>query len=95
MTPTVRGLPGPLVEVRCRVSRETAAARYSARVAERHRGHLGRARPSAELWSDELLTPLGVGPVVPVDTEAPVQVEQVASRIRAAARGPAGGTTGR
>jgi predicted kinase len=87
--PMLRELPGPLVEVRCQVSRETAAARYQARVTERHRGHLGHERPAAELWNDELLTPLGVGPVVPVDTESPVRVEHVTSRIRHAARGTA------
>jgi hypothetical protein len=30
--PLLRGLAGPVVEVRCQVSRETAAARYRARV---------------------------------------------------------------
>ena len=80
--PMVRVLSGSVVEVRCEVARETAAAGYDARVRQRHAGHLGGRRPTSELWNDALLTPLGVGPVIRVDTESPVQVDQLAARVR-------------
>lgn len=82
--PMIRQLDGPVVEVRCEVSKDIAAARYDARVADRHAGHLGRQRPPTELWNEDLLAPLGVGPVVRVDTASPPQVDDVATRIRRA-----------
>lgn len=64
-----------VVEVWCRVSPETAAARYRARTADRHAGHL----PAS--YSDELyeLTkrarPISIGPVVEIDGEKPANVQ--------------------
>ncbi|MCB8836315.1 adenylyl-sulfate kinase [Aurantimonas sp. VKM B-3413] len=61
-----------VIEVWCRVSPETAAARYRARAQGRHRGH-----PPAS-YADELFElakiarPLGIGPVVEIDTEKPL-----------------------
>lgn len=80
--PMIRELTPPVVEVRCEVAREIAAARYDARVPDRHAGHLGRQRPPEELWNEDLLAPLGVGPVVRVNTETPVRIDQVANQVR-------------
>jgi predicted kinase len=81
----IRDLAALVVEVRCQVSRKTAAARYGARAPDRHAGHLGSRRPATELWNEELLTPLGVGPVVHVDTESALHIDDVAAQVRAAA----------
>jgi predicted kinase len=78
--PLARALPGPLVEVHCIVSRELARARYSARASRRHAGHLDAERSDEELWG-EPLRPLGLGPVVPVDTSAPVDLAQLAATL--------------
>lgn len=77
--PLVRALPGPLVEVRCRVSLETARERYAARV--RDPRHLGSVRAEAELWGAEV-APLGVGPLLEVDTADPVDVPRAAASVR-------------
>lgn len=60
-----------VVEVWCRVSPEAAAARYRARTAQRHVGHL----PAS--YADELYElakrarPISIGPVVEIDGEKP------------------------
>jgi hypothetical protein len=38
-----------------------------------------------ELWNEELFTPLGVGPVVHVDTESALDIDDVVAQVRAAA----------
>jgi len=81
-------LSGTLIEVRCRCPRELAQARYSARSERRHAGHLDNERPSEELWNEHHLRPLGLGPLIEVDTTAPVDVKPLADRIRAMARRP-------
>lgn len=80
----LRTLPGTIVEVRCRCPRDLALSRYRARAASRHPGHLDAERDDAELWNDELLTPLGLGPLIEVDTAGAVDVEALAAEIRAA-----------
>ncbi|MEM8663010.1 MAG: AAA family ATPase [Pseudomonadota bacterium] len=61
-----------VVEVWCMVTPATAAQRYRKRAATRHSGHL----PAS--YADELFTlagcaePVGIGPVVGIDTEAPI-----------------------
>ncbi|MCP2199857.1 AAA family ATPase [Lentzea flava] len=82
--PLVAALPGPVVEVRCVVPVEVARSRYHARAAGRHAGHLDFERDEAELWGSPVL-PLGVGPVVEVDTSGPVDVPAIADEIRRAA----------
>ena len=77
--PVVAALPGRLVEVRCTVIRELARARYPARAAARHPGHLDLARSEHELWGQPV-PPLGVGPLIEVDTSGPVDVPTVTSR---------------
>lgn len=78
-------LPGKLIEVRCQCPRELAQARYEARAAGRHAGHLDAERPSEELWNEHHLVPLGLGPLIEVDTSGAVDVGAVAGRIRALA----------
>lgn len=82
--PLVRELPGPVVEVRCRVSLALARSRYRTRV--RDPRHLDHLRDEAELWGAEV-APLGVGPLVEVDTSGPVEVPGVAREIRRLAPG--------
>ena len=77
----VRDLRGPLVEVRCRVSLELARKRYQQRV--RDERHLDRLRTEEELWGAEV-APLGVGPLVEVDTTVPVDIAHVAEAVRSA-----------
>jgi predicted kinase len=79
--PFVEALPRPLVEVRCLVDREVARSRYLARAAHRHPGHLDRDRSEDELWGRPV-PPLGVGPLVEVDTSGAVDVPALAERIR-------------
>ncbi|MEP6665803.1 MAG: AAA family ATPase [Nocardioidaceae bacterium] len=81
--PLVRGLPGYIVEVRCIVDIDTARSRYRSR--QRHLGHLDRQRSEDELWGRPV-EPLGVGPVIDVDTSKPVDAARTARAIAAAAR---------
>lgn len=77
--PLVDELTGPFVEIRCRVHVELVRKRYRERVRdERHLDHL---RSEEELWGREV-APLGVGPVVEVDTSGPVDVPALADRVR-------------
>lgn len=73
---------GRVVEVLCAVPGEVAAIRYATR--DRHPGHLppdegtlARIRQSAEL-----IEPLGLGPALRVDTNAPAEVAQIACWVR-------------
>jgi predicted kinase len=83
--PLVEALPGPVVEVRCVVPLEVARSRYYARAAGRHAGHLDLAREEAELWGAPV-RPLGVGPLVEVDTTVPVDIPAVGAEILRAAQ---------
>lgn len=82
--PLVAALPGPVVELRCVVPVKVARARYRARAADRHAGHLDLERDEAELWG-EPVRPLGVGSVVEVDTTEPLDVPAIAAEVRRAA----------
>lgn len=61
-----------VIEVWCRVSPESAAARYRSRTADRHPGHLSAS------YADELVElakharPVAIGPLVEIDAEQPV-----------------------
>ncbi len=81
--PCLATLPGPLVEIRCLVPRDLARARYQARAATRHPGHLDHVRDDDELWGRPV-PPLHVGPLLQVDTSAAVDVAGLARRVRAA-----------
>jgi predicted kinase len=86
--PHLTELPGTLVELRCRCPRDVAQARYNARSATRHAGHLDDERPPDELWNEHHLKPLGLGPLIEVDTSGPVDVGPLAKRIKALAGRP-------
>lgn len=79
--PLLRALPGALVEVRCVAPRELVKDRYGTRTGTRHPAHLDAERSFEEMWDDHI-TPLGVAPVVEVDTSEPVDVPSLAARIR-------------
>jgi hypothetical protein len=81
--PLVRDLPGPCVEVRCRVDVSVARERYHRRV--RDRRHLDLLRGEEELWGTEV-APLGVGPLIEVDSTTPVDVAALAAAVRACGR---------
>ena len=78
--PLVRTLPAPVVELRCRVPLDVARARYGRR--GRDERHLDDLRDEHELWGSEV-APLGVGPLIEVDTTEPVDVRRLATQIRA------------
>ncbi len=79
--PLVRTLPGRCVEVRCVVPLEIARSRYAIRAGDREPGHLDTHRDEDELWGAPV-APLGVGPLVEVDTSGPVDVAALAARVR-------------
>lgn len=74
-------LPGPLVEVYCRCPPELAAERYAARHAGRHSTHISSTITAEQLADFD--RPIALGPVIEVDTAAPVDVEAIAARIEA------------
>jgi predicted kinase len=77
--PLARALPGPVVEVRCQVPLEVARERYLRRV--RDPRHLDGLRDETELWGSEV-APLGLGPLLEVDTSGDVDVAEVATAVR-------------
>lgn len=78
--PVARALPGRLVEVRCTVPRDLARARYQARAAGRHAGHLDEQRTDEELWGEPPPS-LGLDPVLEVDTSAEVDVSWLVEKL--------------
>ena len=86
--PHLEQLPGTVIEIRCRCPREVAQARYRARSETRDAGRLDDERPPEELWNEHHLKPLGLGPLIEVDTTLPVDVKPLAQRIRAMAGRP-------
>ncbi|WIM92801.1 AAA family ATPase [Actinoplanes oblitus] len=85
--PLVRALAGPFVEIRCRVSVGVARERYRRRV--RDERHLDMRRTEQELWGEDI-PPLGVGPVIEVDTVRTVDTAALAATVRVALGGTAG-----
>jgi predicted kinase len=75
---------GLLIEVHCFCPPEEAARRYDARGLgpERHRVHTFKSLPAES--RAEYPGPLGLGPVIRVDTTRPVDVEHLASLVQAA-----------
>jgi predicted kinase len=86
--PLARSLPGPVVEVRCRVPLEVARERYLLRV--RDERHLDGLRDETELWGEEV-APLGLGPLLEVDTSGAVDVAEVAAVVCRCWGDPRGG----
>ena len=78
----LRQLHRPLIEVRCRCPREIVEARYAARSQMRHTGHIDDQRSPDELWNEHHLQPLGLGPLVEVDTSQPVEAAEIARQIQ-------------
>jgi predicted kinase len=74
----VRQIGGAFVEVRCVVPVPVARQRYGDRV--RDLRHLDGQREESELWG-EPVAPLGVGPLIEVDTSGPVDVAALAARV--------------
>lgn len=75
-------LEAPVVEAYCSCPPELAEARYRGRLATRHPGHHDAERLYEERWTKD--RPLGVGPLVVIDTSSPVDVAAVAEAIRSA-----------
>jgi predicted kinase len=75
--------PSP-VEVYCRVTPEIAAQRYTDRGArsDHHPVHVLRSLPVCAF--EEFQAPMGLGPVLEVDTSAPVDVSALADRVQTA-----------
>jgi predicted kinase len=73
----LRGLGGRTVEVHCACPAEVAHARYNAR--SRHEVHQSTRPLSAMAKYDR---PVGVGPLITVDTTRPVDVASVAAEVR-------------
>jgi predicted kinase len=80
----LRLFSGRFVEVRCCAPRDVVLARYRERSAERHVGHLDSLRREEELWNPGLLQPLGLGPVIEVDTTKPVDIATLVVDVVAA-----------
>ena len=78
--PLLNALPGQLAEVHCTIPRDLAQARYMARAATRHPGHLDAARTDEELWGEPSRPP-GLGPVIDVDTSGPVDITRLAAAL--------------
>ena len=80
--PLVARRAGPLSEVRGVLAESEALRRCEARSAAGRGGHLDAQRTLAELRDPAHSRPLGVGPVLEVDTTRPVDVAALAAAIR-------------
>ena len=78
--PHVEQLVGRVVEIRCIADLATVEARYRAR--QRDERHLDSQRSRDELWGQPV-APLGVGELIEVDTTGPVDIGDLARRLRA------------
>src|ERR1700759_1917646 len=74
----LRGLGGSVVEVHCACPAEVAVARYNAR--SRHEVHTVKEVTLA--WMERYDRPVGIGSLITVDTNAPVDVAAVAAEVR-------------
>jgi predicted kinase len=74
----LRGLGDRVVEVHCACPAEVAVARYNAR--RRHAVHWLTTATLATM--DKYDGPVGVGPLISVDTTVPVDVAAVAAEVR-------------
>ncbi len=79
--PLVQALPGRKVEVRCLADPSVCRERFWRR--RRDARHLDDARSPEELWGRPV-DPLGVGPLLEVDTERLLDVKALAAAVRAA-----------
>ena len=74
----LRGLGDRVVEVHCACPAEVAVARYNAR--RRHEVHWLTTATLATM--DKYDRPVGIGPLITVDTTRPVDVASVAAEVR-------------
>jgi predicted kinase len=74
------GLADRIVEVNCACPLDLAVRRYNERDPRRHPAHVKRTLTLDELaeWD----RPVGVGPLITVDTSGPVDVAMVAAQVR-------------
>lgn len=72
-------LGGICVEVRCHVPLAIARSQFESR--ERDYRHLDASRHMEELWGSPV-EPLGVAPLIDIDTSGPVDIPALAERIR-------------
>lgn len=77
-SPLVRRLQGPIVEIRCQAPIDVVRRRYQERV--RDDRHLDHLRTEEELWGNEV-PPLGVGPLLEIDTTQPVEIAVVSEQV--------------
>jgi predicted kinase len=77
----IAALSPTVVEVLCTCPPEVALDRFAARTASRHPVHAGRTFSAADL--PEYPGPVGLGPVITVDTTASVDIDEVGARVRA------------
>jgi predicted kinase len=77
--PLVGRLAGHSVEVRCHAPIDTVRARFLARV--RDERHIDGLRSVEELWGSPV-PPLGIGPLIDVDTSRTVDIPRLAARIQ-------------
>ncbi|MDQ3897032.1 MAG: AAA family ATPase [Actinomycetota bacterium] len=73
-------LRAPLIEVYCECPPEVAQARFRERLTTRHPGHHDGDRDYSTRWTSA--RPLGIAPLVVVDTSREVDVGSIAAEIR-------------
>lgn len=78
----VSGLSAALVEVYCECPEAEAERRYAARADGRHPAHAEHARTTSVGRFERSARPLGLGPVITVDTTRPVDIAAVAADVR-------------
>jgi predicted kinase len=80
--PALQSLPGPVVEVFCRVDQAMLEARYERRARTGAGGQFDDERPRTELWNTTALRPLAGGwPVIVVDTDNAVDITALATAV--------------
>ena len=75
-------LEARVVEVHCSVPAEEAVRRYALRAADRHPTHVLKELDLVDTRR-EFGRPVGLGQVIEVSTDAPVDVRRLAERVRA------------
>jgi predicted kinase len=73
-------LPGRKLEIHCSCSLEEAARRFAARAESRHPVHTLRTASTALLA--EFDQPFRLGPVIEINTNLPVEIEELRGRVR-------------
>jgi predicted kinase len=74
-------LDAHIVEVFCHSPFEELVQRFRARALTAHEAHPLREMPAS--WATELNRPMGLGPVIDVDTTLPVDIAALATQVNA------------